>query len=97
MGVAIPDRVLYCEGMTERTEPAPLIGGPLNGQTYHSRTRWPSYLSNAGQSLASKKGDRVFSDRTNLSEVQSCYILRRDTSKPGHPRRYVHSTARDVL
>jgi hypothetical protein len=61
--------------MTQRIEPAPIKGGPLDGQTFRPVTRWPNYLDASGEPLAAKHGDRIMSGRDATSK--GCYILER--------------------
>lgn len=77
--------------MTERVKPAPLIGGPLDGTTYSPTSRWPSYLTDTGETMHAPAGDRLFSaSRTKRkAKHESGYRLMMD----GHGvRSYVHSS-----
>jgi len=62
-------------------------------QTYKSVTRWPAYLTDKGETMSTKTGDRIFNPyRAHVArkaEYAAGYRLeRRDGDKV-----YVHSTA----
>lgn len=72
----------------------PIIGGPLDGQSYTPVSKRPLYLDDSGKILPPAKGDRVFRGKPHHGTPQTCYTFRVDYSTGA--RSYVHSTY-DVL
>ena len=92
---AFRNKYMYSVAMTIRTQSAPLVGGPLDGQTYHPVTRWPFYLSDEGKPLRALDGDRIFGRRPYRGKgPKSCYIRR---NNPGQPVHYAHSSTVEKL
>ena len=68
----------------------PIIGGPLDGTDHEYRTRPPSYLTNAGQTMGTVKGDRMRWQAQVSPEraTRSGYVMMRVTDVPA----YIHTS-----
>lgn len=69
------------------------MSGPLDGRMVERRGKGPLYLTDEGEVMPTKAGDRIFSFRgAARADVRftSGYIFRTDLS--GSHRRYVHSS-----
>lgn len=80
--------------MTERVMPIRFVGGPLNATTRAPRGgRWPSYLTDAGETMSSSRGDRLFMPTLRKGytpKYTSGYRLIEDRATG--QREYVHSS-----
>lgn len=68
---------------------AHLIGGPLAGNSItRNGGRWPAYLDDTGQRLATTTGDREFARTRRGQTGRRYYMFQRRDGKPV----YVHLT-----
>jgi hypothetical protein len=53
---------------TSKVDPVPLVGGPLDGQTYRPVSRWPAYLDESAKPVLASKGDRIIIGRDRYAK-----------------------------